>query len=566
MNHMARVVEIGKKFGELILLVGSCIFLHILGEPSLEQCPFFSQTSCPEMQGENGDMIQHLLKLLPSEQEHRLAVPPELKDVLPSAKYMCAPPACLSNPCQHGGTCEETMEGFKCTCPTGYQGVTCTYGKDRKNGFIRHVEVLGGMDAEGFVAIATNSDPSHLYLPSHRGWTVNASRLVCNHLGFKAVYSTFTGNYSSDDVSGVGVFTCPPEAANITDCYLLEEGKTMGPEATIRIMFCNVSSCWTPGFELGLQSGVLPDSSLTASSCSSSSACADKARLNGPSAWKPSTMSSSAWLQVNLLSTFLVTGIITQGREGSTRFVTTFGISSSTDGSTWTQYRDPLTGSNMVFRGNFDSATPVKHYFRRPIKGQYIRFQPLTFNNEMAVRLELLGYGPIHSNIASFDDEGCKVERGDPLGVGDGSIPDDRLTSSSTYKGQTNFYGVTKGRLDLMVPGPDGGSWTAQSSDSDPWVKIDIGQTAMVTGVITQGSYHWDNWVTSIFVSTSSDDVTWHFVARCGTRQIFPANIDRNTHVTSLFDSPINARYVKIHSHTYHDYMSMRFEVLGFLI
>ncbi|XP_071495403.1 lactadherin-like [Diadema antillarum] len=537
-------------------------FLVWVGEPSEEQCPFISQTSCPEMRGENGEMIQYLMKLLPSEQEHRLAVPPELKDVLPSTRYMCAPPACLSNPCQHEGTCAETMEGFSCTCPTGYQGVTCAFDLDNEPrlfekevrdadyfnsenpslgycdtttpgyGFIHHAEVLGGMDAEGYVAIATHSNPSHLLLPSHQGWTVNASRLVCSHLGFKAVYSTLMGSYSGDDVSGVGVFTCPPEAANITDCYLLEERKTVGLEETIGIKCCN-------GFELGLQSGVLPDSSLTASSCSTNSACANKARLNGTSAWKPSTSSSSEWLQVNLLSTYLVSGIITQGRGGSKKFVTSYAISFSTDGSTWNQYTDPLTGSNMGDKPP-ELITSTSENLQQPTYASACR--------------------------PSFDDEGCKVERGDPLGVGDGSIPDDRLTSSSTYNGQTNFYGVTNGRLDLMVPGPDGGSWTADSSDSDPWVKIDIGQTATVTGVITQGSYHWNNWVTSIFVSTSLDDVSWHFVARCGTRQIFSANFDRNTHVTSLFDSPINARYVKIHAHTYKNFASMRFEVLGFLI
>ncbi|XP_072166958.1 lactadherin-like [Diadema setosum] len=441
------------------------------------------------------------------------------------------------------------------------------------DGFVHHVELLGGMGDEGFVAIATNSDLSYLWLPYLQGWTVNASRLVCRHLGFKAVYTTLTGNYSSTGVRRVGVFTCPPQAANITECYLLEERRASGLDETIWIKCCNVSSCWSPGTELGLQSGVLPDSSLTASSCISDEVCTNKARLHGKFGWMPlpsssSSESSSEWLLVNLLSTYLVTGIITQGAERFLSFVLTYSISSSIDGNTWTQYRDPLTGNKMVLRGNFDDRTPVKHYFRPPIKGQYIRFEPITFSSRIAVRLELLGYGPLHNVLASLVDEGCTVERGVPLGVADGRIPDDRLTASSTYGGQTNFYGVTKGRLDLTVPGPDGGSWTAERfRDPRPWVKIDIGQIVMVTGVITQGSYHWDNWVTSILVSTSLDDVTWHFVARCGTQQIFPANFDRNTHVTSLFDAPVNARYVKIHPYWFVNYyVSMRFEVLGFLM
>lgn len=32
---------------------------------------------------------------------------------------------CLSNPCWNGGTCEETDEGYKCNCLSGYLGMDC---------------------------------------------------------------------------------------------------------------------------------------------------------------------------------------------------------------------------------------------------------------------------------------------------------------------------------------------------------------------------------------------------------------------------------------------------------
>ncbi|XP_059179030.1 cubilin-like isoform X2 [Physella acuta] len=32
---------------------------------------------------------------------------------------------CASNPCQHGGTCSNTFNGFQCRCPTNWQGVRC---------------------------------------------------------------------------------------------------------------------------------------------------------------------------------------------------------------------------------------------------------------------------------------------------------------------------------------------------------------------------------------------------------------------------------------------------------
>ena len=33
--------------------------------------------------------------------------------------------SCLSNPCQHGGTCKAEEGGFVCTCPANYRGILC---------------------------------------------------------------------------------------------------------------------------------------------------------------------------------------------------------------------------------------------------------------------------------------------------------------------------------------------------------------------------------------------------------------------------------------------------------
>ena len=31
--------------------------------------------------------------------------------------------------CAHGGTCKDTMSGFKCTCASGYKGLKCEEGR-----------------------------------------------------------------------------------------------------------------------------------------------------------------------------------------------------------------------------------------------------------------------------------------------------------------------------------------------------------------------------------------------------------------------------------------------------
>lgn len=35
------------------------------------------------------------------------------------------PSACLSNPCQNGGSCLELEQGYACDCPEGYAGQDC---------------------------------------------------------------------------------------------------------------------------------------------------------------------------------------------------------------------------------------------------------------------------------------------------------------------------------------------------------------------------------------------------------------------------------------------------------
>ena len=36
---------------------------------------------------------------------------------------------CVSNPCHNGGTCKDEVNGFRCDCPPGYQGLNCAVGE-----------------------------------------------------------------------------------------------------------------------------------------------------------------------------------------------------------------------------------------------------------------------------------------------------------------------------------------------------------------------------------------------------------------------------------------------------
>ena len=36
---------------------------------------------------------------------------------------------CLSSPCHNNGTCVDLVDGYNCTCMSGYNGILCEIGK-----------------------------------------------------------------------------------------------------------------------------------------------------------------------------------------------------------------------------------------------------------------------------------------------------------------------------------------------------------------------------------------------------------------------------------------------------
>ncbi|XP_072174633.1 lactadherin-like [Diadema setosum] len=148
---------------------------------------------------------------------------------------------------------------------------------------------------------------------------------------------------------------------------------------------------------------------------------------------------------------------------------------------------------------------------------------------------------------------------GSPLGLESGAIPDSSITASSYYNSEVypRF---------ARLNGPH--RWCSSESNTDQWLRIDLGEVFMVTGVITQGRANTERWVTSIHISTSLNDIDWIFAIDplSNGPKVYPANYERNTHVTSLLPNPLRARYVRIHPITFMNYVSMRVEVLGRVI
>ncbi|XP_033109082.1 SCO-spondin-like [Anneissia japonica] len=151
----------------------------------------------------------------------------------------------------------------------------------------------------------------------------------------------------------------------------------------------------------------------------------------------------------------------------------------------------------------------------------------------------------------------------DPLGVEDGTIPSDQLTVSSVYNDHT-WYGADRGRLNAEEENAGYGGWSAKANDSNPWIQADLGILNEVTGVITQGSNDWNEWVTSYEVHHSVDNTNFQPVTEgSGQTAVFTGNSDQNTAVTNMFHTGVFARYIRIHPTDWNEHISLRFEVLG---
>ncbi|KAI1300258.1 Discoidin domain-containing receptor 2 [Halotydeus destructor] len=155
---------------------------------------------------------------------------------------------------------------------------------------------------------------------------------------------------------------------------------------------------------LGLESGALPSSAISASSSYSEQSVGPAfARLNlekAGGAWCPTpqldiAVSGKEWLQINLTDRHVVTGVATQGRFGNglgVEYVEEFWIEYSRDnGRSWHKWKN-RKGSHLL-PGNTDTYSIKRNQLELPIVGaNLIRLVPYSqYERTVCLRAELFG-------------------------------------------------------------------------------------------------------------------------------------------------------------------------------
>jgi len=116
-------------------------------------------------------------------------------------------------------------------------------------------------------------------------------------------------------------------------------------------MVCTLSDC---NVSLGMQSGAIPNASITASSYYNSGHEPFRARLYNQAAqlykvtvdtgsWSSKTLKAGEYLQVDLGRTTWVTMVATQGRPSYDQWITSYSVSYSLDGVNYQTYKEPLS-------------------------------------------------------------------------------------------------------------------------------------------------------------------------------------------------------------------------------
>eukprot|EP00057_Strongylocentrotus_purpuratus_P010263 XP_011664737.1 PREDICTED: lysyl oxidase homolog 2-like [Strongylocentrotus purpuratus] len=167
--------------------------------------------------------------------------------------------------------------------------------------------------------------------------------------------------------------------------------------------FCQIGALQNvppPGVALGMESGAIQDSSVTASYVNLGYG-PERGRLNIDSAWFGGTSAKSSWIQVDLSTTYRITGVATQGRWDVAQWVTSFKVACSIDGITFDIVQDALNQpvADKVFVGNTDANTVVYNTLPSVKVCRYVRLLPITYHSAVMLRMELYGEGPVPENL-----------------------------------------------------------------------------------------------------------------------------------------------------------------------
>ncbi|PFX14395.1 Receptor-type tyrosine-protein phosphatase F [Stylophora pistillata] len=142
------------------------------------------------------------------------------------------------------------------------------------------------------------------------------------------------------------------------------------------------------------------------------------------------------------------------------------------------------------------------------------------------------------------------------LGMKNGAISDDEVTASSVQSASTPGK---NGRLNYA----SGSSWCAGTSDTNPYLQIDLQTLHIICAVSTQGNSQADQWVKNYKLQLSTDGTTWTDYQEGGKVKTFQGNDDKISEVKHVLYVTVEAKFLRLLPKAYHGSVCLRTELFG---
>uniref|UniRef100_A0A3B5K021 Contactin-associated protein-like 4 n=1 Tax=Takifugu rubripes TaxID=31033 RepID=A0A3B5K021_TAKRU len=189
--------------------------------------------------------------------------------------------------------------------------------------------------------------------------------------------------------------------------------------------------------------------------------------------WSPLASDRYQWLEVSLGERTKVTAVATQGRYGSSDWLTSYLLMFSDTGHNWKQYRqEDSLGS---FPGNSNADSVVQYKLQQPVIARFLRLIPLGWNPNGRIGLRLEAYGcPYTSDLVSLEGGGLayrlnpepRLAHGDAVSVKFKTVRNSGILLHAEGEGGPGLsLELHRGRLQLLLTQ---GTGTHATPSSEP--------------------------------------------------------------------------------------------------
>ncbi|XP_042738068.1 discoidin, CUB and LCCL domain-containing protein 1 isoform X2 [Lagopus leucura] len=202
-------------------------------------------------------------------------------------------------------------------------------------------------------------------------------------------------------------------------------------------------------------------------------------------AWASNHSSSHEWLEIDLGEKKRITGIKTTGSGPTMQnfnfYVKTFILNYRNNNSKWRTYRGILSNEEKVFQGNSDSGDVVRNNFIPPIVARYVRIIPQSWNQRIALKLELIGCRIMQVNSSFTHSMWQKTSQSTETSLG----KEDRTVTEPIPSEETNLGKKPK---DFLMDYPMLRNQVVGNRSSSP--SPDISQLNLPLAIIMRRRHH----------------------------------------------------------------------------